>query len=74
MSNDDFELKVRPRTKRSVTFSMPVDTLEALSRIAENYEMSVEALIRYYIGQGLRRDVAKQSGEQHPVIAGTDSE
>jgi hypothetical protein len=46
----------RPMT--SVSIQIPVDVLEDLKRVAPKKEMSGhQALIKYYIGQGLREDL-----------------
>lgn len=64
MSDDVYELKVQPRAARAVTLSVPTDTLEALRRIAENRDMSVEALMKLYIGQGLRQELTRRFNER----------
>ncbi|MCP4666699.1 MAG: hypothetical protein GY849_10045 [Deltaproteobacteria bacterium] len=49
--------KDRPTT--SITMRIPVDVLEDLKRIAPMKGMSgYQALIKFYIGQGLRKDLA----------------
>lgn len=52
------ELKIRPRPSTTVQLKVPTDTYEALERIAEGRDMSVDALLKLYIGQGLRQDIA----------------
>jgi hypothetical protein len=64
MNDEVYELRVKPRPMHPVTLKVPVDTLEALSRIAEGRDMSVEALMKFYIGQGLRQDVAKRFSDR----------
>jgi hypothetical protein len=49
-------LTLRNRGTTSVTLSVPVDVLAQLERIATARDMSVEALLRLYIGSGLRGD------------------
>lgn len=49
--------KDRPTT--SITMRIPVDVLEDLKRVAPVKGMSgYQALIKFYIGQGLRKDLA----------------
>ena len=49
--------KDRPTT--SITMRMPVDVLEDLKRVAPIKGMSgYQALIKFYVGQGLRKDLA----------------
>jgi hypothetical protein len=61
MSQPEFptELRLRSRPSTTVQLKVPTDTREALERIAAARDMSVEALVRLYIGQGLRQDVAQ---------------
>jgi len=65
------DLKKRLAKDRAVTeinLRMPEDVLEDLRRIAPQLGFSnPEALIRAYIGQGLRNDLAKL--EQMPEIS-----
>lgn len=58
--------KSRPKTQ--VNLRMPEDVLEDLRRIAPQLGFSnAEALIRAYIGQGLRNDLARL--EQTPEVS-----
>ena len=58
-AEEGFALRFRPRTSTPVAIEMPVDTLASLEKAAASRDMSVEALIKLYIGQGLRQDLAK---------------
>lgn len=63
---DDFEvLSLRPRPSRLVEISMPTDVIDTLNELAEERDMSFEALVRSYVGQGMRRDVSKRWAERH---------
>lgn len=64
LEEDGFQLALKPRPMEAVTLKVPVDTLEALGRIAESREMSVETLMKQYVGQGLRQDLAKRFGDR----------
>jgi predicted DNA-binding ribbon-helix-helix protein len=55
---EEFILKLHHRPQETVSVEIPKDTLESLKKIAENRDMSVEALLKFYIGQGLRQDLA----------------
>jgi hypothetical protein len=39
---------------------VPTDTYESLERIAAARDMSVDTLMKLYIGQGLRQDLAQR--------------
>lgn len=61
MSNNQEELKLhlRPRVTEVVSLNIPTDTLASLKEVAASKDMSVEALLKFYIGQALRQDIAK---------------
>jgi hypothetical protein len=60
---DDFdldvaELRLRPRPSTPLTLPVPDDVLESLQEIAADREMSLEGLLKLYIGKGLRQDLS----------------
>jgi hypothetical protein len=59
--NEEIILNIKTRPSENVSISIPKDTLESLKEIANNQDMSLEALLKFYIGQGLRQDLAKLS-------------
>ncbi|HEX9940185.1 MAG TPA: hypothetical protein VGB15_23830 [Longimicrobium sp.] len=66
MSNtDDFVVtRLRPRSSEEVAISIPLKALNVVRDIAAERDMSVEALLRFYIGQGLREDVSRRFSER----------
>jgi hypothetical protein len=66
MNNPEAEitLQLRPRITEKVSIEMPTDTLESLTKMATIRDMSVEALLKFYIGQGLRADLTKAFSER----------
>jgi len=66
MNNPEVEIKLqlRPRITETVSIEIPTNTLESLTRIAAIRDMSVEALLKFYIGQGLRADLTKAFSER----------
>ena len=58
-SEDDITLQIRPRHTEAVSVEIPVDTLESLKKIARSRDMPLQALLKFYIGQGLRQDLSK---------------
>jgi uncharacterized DUF497 family protein len=62
-------LSVRPRETEVVTLAIPKDTLASLRQVAAQREMSEQALLKFYIGQGLRQDLARLFGDR--VLATT---
>jgi hypothetical protein len=59
VTEEGFVLRFRNRPSSARTIQIPVDTLASLEQVAASRDMSVEALIQFYVGQGLRQDVAK---------------
>jgi hypothetical protein len=58
-SEEEFVLQLRPRPVTTVSIQIPVDTLASMEKVAASRDMSLQALIKFYIGQGLRQDLAK---------------
>lgn len=59
LPEEEFTLQLHPRTQETVSLEIPIDTLDSLKKIAQNRDMSTIALLKFYIGQGLRQDLAK---------------
>lgn len=64
VTEEGYVLKPRPRPSEDVTLRIPIDALASIDRIAAARDMTREALMKFYIGQGLRQDLAKQYGER----------
>ena len=58
-AEEGFEIRLRHRPSAAVTLEIPVDTLASLEKVAAGRDMSVDALIKLYVGQGLRQELAK---------------
>ena len=56
---EEIKLHLRPRAVETVSIEIPKDTLESLKKVAVSRDMPIEALLKFYIGQGLRQDLAK---------------
>ena len=63
-SDEELQLQLRPRVTEVVCLNIPTDTLASLAEVAASKNMSVEALLKFYIGQGLRQDIAKLFNER----------
>ena len=66
MSNPDeiTVLRAHPRPSEPVTLSIPIDTLGTIREVAETRDMSPEALMKLYIGHGLRQNTARLFSER----------
>lgn len=56
-ANADVEIRFRPRETVEFSFPIPKDVLASLERVAVEKETTVEALMRTYVGAGLRDDL-----------------
>lgn len=61
---EEFQLNLRPRLSQTVSIQIPTDTLSSLKKVAASRDMEVEALLKFYIGQGLRQDISKLFSER----------
>ena len=61
-------LRLRPRPTEIISIEIPVDALDTLRHVATNRDMSIQALLKLYIGQGLRQDAAQLYSDQIAVI------
>jgi len=59
-TEEGFELRFRPRAVETVSIEIPKDALDSLKKVAAIRDMSYQALLKFYIGQGLRQDLSKQ--------------
>jgi len=58
------QLLLRKRPTEPVTIEIPQDTLQSLQYVARRRDMSVQALLKVYIGHGLRQDVSRFFAER----------
>ncbi|CAG0940753.1 hypothetical protein ANRL1_00262 [Anaerolineae bacterium] len=61
---ETIELRFRARPIESLSLQIPADTLASIKRVAASRDMSEQALIKFYVGQGLRQDLAKMFAER----------
>jgi hypothetical protein len=57
-------LHFRPRETEGISLIIPKDVLVSLKQVALQRDMSYQALLKLYIGQGLRQDLARLFGER----------
>lgn len=63
-NDEELELHLKPRSAETVSIKIPTDALESLKKVAANRDMTLEALLKFYIGQSLRQDLAKLFSER----------
>lgn len=58
-TEEGFELRFRNRPSQELVISLPMDVISSLERVAAARDMSLDALVKFYLGQSLRQDLAK---------------
>ena len=43
-----------------VSIGIPKDTLEVLEKVAKKKDLPLKALLKFYVGQGLRNDLSQE--------------
>jgi hypothetical protein len=59
ITEEGWVLRFRPREEEIVSLALPVEALAKVDRIAARRSLSRKALLRFYIGKGLREDIAQ---------------
>jgi hypothetical protein len=62
--DEELELYLKLRETETVSIKIPKETLESLKKVAANRDMSLEGLLKFYIGQSLRQDLSKLFSER----------
>lgn len=57
-------LHFRDREMVTITLDIPTDVLKSLKKVASSRDMSYQALVKFYVGQGLRQDLSKHHAER----------
>lgn len=52
-------LKIKQRPSKMVSLRIPLDTLQQLKQVAATKELGYQSLLKLYIGEGLRKDLAE---------------
>lgn len=64
ITEEGFVLKPYPEEKEEVTISIPKLTYQALEKIAERKDLSLKAIIKFYISQGMRQDLTNEESKE----------
>jgi hypothetical protein len=57
-------LSFHPRETEVISLTIPKDVVASLKQVAAQRDMSYQALLKFYIGKGLRQDLARLFGER----------
>ena len=52
--------KTSKNLTEEVSIGIPKDTLEALEKVAKKKDLPLKALLKFYVGQGLRNDLSQE--------------
>jgi hypothetical protein len=61
---ENLELRVHPRESKIVSTQIPKDTLESLKKVANQRDIPLDALLKFYIGKCLRQDLSQLFANQ----------
>ena len=64
VTEEGFVLKFHPRETKTVSLKLSTEVVDLLRKKAEEREMPLEALLKFYIGQGLRQDLSKEEAKE----------
>jgi hypothetical protein len=63
-TEEGYVLRPYPEEKEEVTISIPKLTYQALEKIAESKDLSLKAIIKFYISQGMRQDLTNEESKE----------
>jgi len=63
-TEEEIKLQIKPRSTEPVLLKVPVDAMRSLEQVATSRDMSIDALLKFYIGKGLRQDMAELFGDR----------
>ena len=66
---EEFELTFRPRATEKVFIEIPKDVIDSLKQVAADRDMSLQALLKFYIGQGSRHVTSLMWAAQDGYLA-----
>ncbi len=61
VTSEGYKLTFRERESVEVKLNIPKDVLKNLEKIAEKKKLSVESVLKFFIGQGLRNELDSKS-------------
>ncbi len=60
----NMQKETKKNKTREISIGIPPETLEALEKVAEQKDLPLKALLKFYIGQGLRQDLSKEEAKE----------
>ncbi|MXX38944.1 MAG: hypothetical protein F4Z85_12930, partial [Gemmatimonadetes bacterium] len=68
-AKEEFAIAFRPRATEKVSIEIPKDVLDSLKQVAADRDMSLQALLKFYIGQGSRHVTSLMWAAQDGYLA-----
>jgi len=56
--------KTKENLTEEVSIRIPKETLEVLEKVAERKDLPLKALLKFYVGQGLRNDLSQEEAKE----------
>lgn len=63
ITEEGFALKFYPRETKTVSLKLSSDVVDMLIKKAEERDTTFEALLRFYVAQGLRNDLSPEQAK-----------
>jgi len=63
MKDKSVKHQIKERPSQMVSIRVPLDTLEQLKQVAASRDLGYQSLLKLYIGEGLRKDIAAMKKE-----------
>ncbi|NJM45673.1 MAG: hypothetical protein HC860_05460 [Alkalinema sp. RU_4_3] len=73
IDGEQVQIHWRPRETETLTLKLPKSAIASLQKVAKTKDMSVDALLKFYISQSLRCDLSNLAIDQTSVIEDTSS-
>lgn len=67
---EGYTLRYREQETTELSLEIPVKALKSLQKIADKRNLPLEAVVKFYIGQGLRQDLANYFS--HDILERTE--
>lgn len=64
LTPEGYKLTFRERESVEIKLNIPKDVLETLEKIAGEKDLSVESVIKFFIGQGLRNELDPKTAKE----------
>jgi hypothetical protein len=60
----NMQKKTLENKTQEISIGIPPETLQALEQVARRKDLPLKALLKFYIGQGLRQDLSSEEAKE----------